>query len=443
MRPALPTLLLLLPGILAAQEAPRSGSVRSLLPGQPDAEDSSPIPAISLLPEGSILEKVMFPRYDRDRKLTGVLRCDRMTIVSADTISGDGVSMEAFNPDRSPKGRLDLRTALYDQKKNLLKADEAVTITSERVVAEGTGLIYALDRHKGFLKGPATTTISNPPSTAMTPSRPKFRVTALLGAAILPLAAQTPALTPKAPGPLPEDAASKAPEAAEAAKNARNDLRSILQASEEANKATAQFLEEADLLAANDAAPAGEVTLPAPPEIKTGEDLTIINCLGGIYLDPDLTPLSAVLVYLKGVTVKNPQINLKGANELKVFFDRKPEDPNKPKKAPAADTAKKDEKANFGGVNLGDPRKIVATGAVVIDIPSRGGKEPIQASASYFSYDLVTGDIVLRGGKAWIIQGAARMRALDPNAGIYIKKDMTFTTDNSPFEQMIPTPQKK
>jgi hypothetical protein len=385
----------------------------------------------------------MFPRYDRNRKITSVLRCERMILVSSEIISGKDVLIEAFNPDRSMKGRLNLKKALYDQKKSLLHADEKVVITSERVVAEGTGLIYALDRHKGFLKGPASTTISNPPSTAMNSSRPKFRATALLGAAILPLAAQTPPMTPKAPGPLPEDAAPKAAEAAEATKNARNDLRSILQASEDANKATAQFLEEAELLAANDAAPAEPVPLPNPPEIKADGDATIINCQGGIYLDPDLTPTSAVLVYLKGVTVKNPQINLKGANELKVFFDRKPEDPNKPKKTPAADADKKDEKANLGGVNLGDPRKIVATGAVVIDIPGRPGKEPIQASASYFSYDLITGDIVLRGGRAWIIQGAARMRALDPNAGIYIKKDMTFTTDNSPFEQMIPTPQKK
>jgi hypothetical protein len=443
LRSVLPTLLLLVPGLLAAAEAPRSGSVRTLLPGKTDVEDPSPIPAVSLLPDGSILEKVMFPRYDRNRKITSVLRCERMILVSSEIISGKDVLIEAFNPDRSMKGRLNLKKALYDQKKSLLHADEKVVITSERVVAEGTGLIYALDRHKGFLKGPASTTISNPPSTAMNSSRPKFRATALLGAAILPLAAQTPPMTPKAPGPLPEDAAPKAAEAAEATKNARNDLRSILQASEDANKATAQFLEEAELLAANDAAPAEPVPLPNPPEIKADGDATIINCQGGIYLDPDLTPTSAVLVYLKGVTVKNPQINLKGANELKVFFDRKPEDPNKPKKTPAADADKKDEKANLGGVNLGDPRKIVATGAVVIDIPGRPGKEPIQASASYFSYDLITGDIVLRGGRAWIIQGAARMRALDPNAGIYIKKDMTFTTDNSPFEQMIPTPQKK
>lgn len=381
----------------------------------------------------------MFPRYDRNRKITSVLRCERMILVSSEIISGKDVLIEAFNPDRSVKGRLNLMNALYDQKKSLLHADEKVVITSERVVAEGTGLIYALDRHKGFLKGPASTTISNPPSTAMNSSRPKFRATALLGAAILPLAAQTP----KAPGPLPEDAAPMAADAAEATKNARNDLRSILQASEEANKATAQFLEEADLLAANDAAPAEKVELPSPPEIKSGEEATVINCQGGIYLDPDLTPTSAVLVYLKGVTVKNPQINLKGANELKVFFDRKPEDPNKPKKTPTADADKKDEKANFGGVNLGDPRKIVATGAVAIEIPGRNGKESIMASASYFSYDLVTGDIVLRGGYAWIIQGTSMMQAKDPNAGIYIKKDMTFTTDNSPFEQKFVVPQKK
>lgn len=394
----------------------------------------------------------MLPRYDGNRKLTNVLRCDEMTLISSDLITGKKVSIEAFNPDRSVKARLDFAKAVYDQKKGLLKADEAVTITSERVVAKGTGLIYALDRHKGFLKGPATTTISNPPSTAMNAPRPVFRATALLGAAMLPLAAQTPALAPKAPGALPEDGAPKVAEFAEAAKKSRNELRSILQASEDANKATAKFLEEADLLAANDAAAEQETVVPPKPlEFKADPEATLISCQGGIYLDPDLTPTSAVLVYLKGVTVKNPQINLKGANELKVFFERKPDDQTKgkAKPAPKADAAPdlkneaKKKSENLGGVNLGDPRKIVATGAVAIELPARDGKEAILASASYFSYDLVTGDITLRGGYAWVIQGSTQMRAKDPNAGIYIKKDLTFTTDNAPFEQQFRIPQKK
>lgn len=393
-----------------------------------------------MLPEGSILEKVLLPRYDKNKKLLSLLKCEEMTLVSSDVVSGKTVLLESYNPDKSTKGRLALAKAVYNQAKSLLRADEAVVITSERVIAEGTGLVFSVDRHKGFLSGPATTTISNPPSTAMNSTSPVLRATALLGASLLPLAAQAPAL----PAPeLPADAASLATEAADATRKARNDLRSILQASEDANKATAKFLEEADLLAANDSAPTPEPQLQVP-DFKPDPEATVINCQGGIYLDPDLTETTAVLVYLKGVVVKNPQIDLKGANELKVFFERKAKAPQKAANDSTAElkeSAKQDAK-NFGGVDLGDPRKIVATGAVAIELKPKNGGEPTLASGRYFSYDLLTGDIVIRGGNAWIIQDGKQLRAKDPDAGIYIKKDLTFSTDNAPFEQIIRLPKQ-
>ena len=57
-----------------------------------------------------------------------------------------------------------------------------------------------------------------------------------------------------------------------------------------------------------------------PLEVKTGPNDTVINCTGGAYFDAD----AGVLVYLKNVTVKDPRYDMTGANELKIFFEKKP-----------------------------------------------------------------------------------------------------------------------
>ena len=68
MRAALPTLLLLSP-VLFAADGPVANSPRKLS-------------AVSLLPDGSQLHGVMFPRYDEQRRLVGVLKAKAMTLVN-------------------------------------------------------------------------------------------------------------------------------------------------------------------------------------------------------------------------------------------------------------------------------------------------------------------------------------------------------------------------
>ena len=122
------------------------------------------IPAVSLLPDGSELKGVMLPRYDENQHLVGVLKAKAMTLVSAGQIAGISISIEFFNPDQSPRGRIDLKKATFYQEKGFLAAKEPVTIQSERMSASGSGLYYSLEQGKGFMSGPATTTIQLPPS---------------------------------------------------------------------------------------------------------------------------------------------------------------------------------------------------------------------------------------------------------------------------------------
>ena len=77
--------------------------------------------AVSLLPSGSEFQGVMLPRYDENRRLTGVLKAKTMTLVTEEVIAGETVSIEFFNPDRSPRGRIDLVKAVLNQGKGLLR----------------------------------------------------------------------------------------------------------------------------------------------------------------------------------------------------------------------------------------------------------------------------------------------------------------------------------
>lgn len=116
-----------------------------------------------MLPDGSELKGVMLPRYDKDHKLVGVLKSRTMRLVNAGQIDGRTVSIELFNPDQSPKGRIDLISATLFQEKGIVTAKEPVEIKSEQMTASGSGLYYSFKEGKGFLLGPTTTVLKPKP----------------------------------------------------------------------------------------------------------------------------------------------------------------------------------------------------------------------------------------------------------------------------------------
>ena len=150
--------------------------------------------AISLLPNGSELKGVMLPRYDSEHRLTGVLKSSKMTLLTDELIAGEDVTIEFFNPDRSPRGRVDLLKAVFNQSKGLLEARESVTIRTDRILAQGTGLIYAFGQGEGFLSGPASTRILQAPTeTTMNSSTTPLRTAAASMLASTALVAAPPA----------------------------------------------------------------------------------------------------------------------------------------------------------------------------------------------------------------------------------------------------------
>jgi lipopolysaccharide export system protein LptA len=175
---------------------------------------------------------------------------------------------------------------------------------------------------------------------------------------------------------------------------------------------------------------------------------TVIHCEGGMYFDPD----EGVLVYLKNVTVKDPRFNLSGANELKVFFGKKPPKEESKNAATTDGTGEKPAKEDpaksvFGGgvgANFGDVERIVATGAVLLDQkPAKEGDEPIQASGAIFSYNIKADQVIISGGYPWVVKGKQRLRAKEPNLNLRISpKAGSFVTEGD-WETIFNLEQKK
>lgn len=401
---------------LVAPATPVAGQTADA-PKKPQPE-KKPIPAISLLPDGSRLKGVMLPRYDENHVLEGILSADTITLVNPGEAAGEAVLVELFNPDRTSRGRAEFAKATFFQDDGLLKSDQPVSIRTDRMSATGSGIHYAMDSGKGFMLGPATTTIlQKTTETTMTFPDTPLRATVALGVSLFSqalLAAPQPPVSPAEKAAIQKDGETRAPAAAAAAQAAKTSLATDLADGEKASQTAAGFIAAAGIANPADA--------PVPPpdkplDLANGPADTVIHCEGGFYFDPE----EGVLVYLKNVTVKDPRFNLSGANELKIFFSKKEPAPpaekpdKKPNDTPPRD---RDEKPSpFGGAtaNFQDVEKIVATGAVRIERKGAPGEDELQASGAIFIYNVKADEITLSGGYPWFIHGKNRARATQPN----------------------------
>ena len=394
---------------------------------------------MALLPDGSVLHGVHLPRYDKDRNLVGDLKAKIMTLINAQEIQGEDVLIKFYKPDRSLRGTVELKKAIFNQSTSRLRANEPVEITTDNLVAKGSGLIYSFQNGQGFLIGPSTTWLSYPePTTSM---RPTTHQTAALVALCL-----APSLTIASPPANVSDAElSEIKSSAQTVKpklDAQADatdatLTADLIAGQKASDSAHSFVQSAELNKIS-TEPAAQ---GAPLEVVPGPNDTVIKCEGGMYFDAE----AGVLVYLKNVTVTDPRFTLTGADELKVFFAKKEpkkpatpdnKDPENKEPAPAdpnkTDPEKKQTPKKPTAIgptaNFGDVQKLIATGTVRLVQKSVGGKDAVEASGGLLTYDVPKGEIIISQRYPWVKQGNFYARAKQPNLTLRLLNSGSFST---------------
>ncbi len=419
-----------------------------------DKTQLAPAGMQALLPPGSELKDVMFPSYDDQHRLTAVLKAKSVILDSAELMTGTAVTIETFNAENgSRSGRIDLAHARLDQAKGVVSTTDPVEIRSTQLIAKGRGLTYSLAQRRGYLIGPATTRLLQPPAETKPQAPPKTSMkspasslfqTAAIGAAF---ASQPLVAVPPPPITLADKAALNAaaqaafPAAQAAAADARDTLGKAKAEAVTAGQAADTFIAENDL-----PTPAGAAIPPSdkPLDVKPSLNDTVINCDGGFYFDPD----EGVLVYLKNVTVKDPRFDLSGANELKIFMEKKPA------KAEGKTEAKsdskndpKEESAGLGGGlggKFGKPSRFVATGDVLLkQKATEDGKEAINASARIVEYKIKSKQMTLQGGFPWFTQGASFARAKQPNLMLRIDTQTNQAVTEGQWEMGLKLPDKK
>jgi lipopolysaccharide export system protein LptA len=380
---------------------------------------------MSLLPDGSVLHEVLLPRYDKDRVLIGDLKAEIMTRINPQKIQGENVLIKFYKPDRSLRGKIKLRKVVFNPRTDQLRADEPVEITTDSLVAKGSGLIYALQKGQGFLIGPSTTWISyTEPTTSMRPTPTKTAsLLALCLAPSLTIAAPPAHVSEAELAEIKTSAVSVKPQLNAKGDEVKAKLQADLTAAKKASDAAHGFVKSAELkVIPSEPTP----TEGSPLEIAPGPNDTVIKCDGGMYFDAE----EGVLVYLKNVSVSDPRFTLKGADELKVFFDKK--DPKKTapteKKEDDKNKAVKKPEASGPAANFGDVKKLIATGTVHFVQKSVGGKEPVEASGGILTYDVPKEEIIISQRYPWVKQGNFYARAKQPNLTLRLLNNGSFST---------------
>ena len=415
-------------------------------------------PSLDILPEGSILTDVTFPRYNKDFIPISLLTADTLTVLEKSVIKATNVYVEYYNNDGSTQFKTNMSEAFYNQKKSTLRSQKKTTISGNGFSAKGTQLTLHQQSKRAFLKGPAITIFTSQQEQASTKtemnknSPPLIQKTqkTLTGALIT---GSTAILMAEPPNRLTESQLTELDRLAEpitqkVQEEQNKSLATIQNTKKEqadVNQEVKSFLtdiNQKDLYTESPApeqklepvitdTPDSSETEKTTPEVaKTKPQESIhISCENGLYSDYK----EGVFVYLKNVRLTTPEYNLKCSDQLKIFID--PAQLSTDKK----DSTKKGEEKSSYKDSI---KTIVASGNVVITGKDEKGNKYI-AKAATATYDVKSETTILRGGYPSIQQSANNfLKAQDANAYIKIPKSGSIITSSNKWETRFDVPKQ-
>jgi len=411
-------------------------------------------PTLDILPEGSILQRVRLPRYDKDFNPNSLLTADILRVLTRQRIDGENVTIELYDKKGAVEAHAEMSHAIFNQKNSTLHAHEAITLKGNRYQASGKGLIFHWHTNRGFLIGPASTQfVTNTPDTSsamkLRSKHPSITLAGALLTLTTSLIAEPPAnLTPTQLSELDQLTQPSGSVIEKAHKTTEQDLAEEDQMNRAADATMKPFLQNigqgALLITATTTANTAEANTtpqeaalpkqpiitqkkPKNPKAVETPKLLRVECDGGIYFDTD----TGILAYLKNIRLTEPRFKMSCSDELKVFLDKKSDKKpdsktGKTEKAPPVKTDKKKPKKTNGDElanSFGDLNRIVAIGKVRVVRKDEKGQTYI-ATAETASYDAKTGDMILRGNKPRIQVGPHQFIQSE-SPGKYIKIEKT------------------
>lgn len=353
--------------LVSAQEQSNQEQVKQLLP------------ALKVLPAGSVLKGVSIPRYFEDYTPSSHLKAERLEVVSQEEIHGTNVQIKLFSRQAQVKAAADFNRIIFNQQTQIISCNEPLLLEGEQFSLVAQGIAFDWKNKAGFLLGKNKTIVYTNKIEAMhsmskRPSKkhPSSTHNKMLKKAstIVPAIIATTTLS-SGDTTEPQTSSPKVAPIAQVEEFLIQTQAEVNQA-EQAKKETAKKINLEEKQA--------ELKDEELKEIKPekGKEQIIIDSDGPLYFDAN----KGIISYTKNVTITHPQYTFNSKGGVQIQLTEKKDS--------------KDKKDNNPGKKFGDISKIIAKNNVVLKGKDNKGNLII-AVTNFFTYNHKTGDIILYG----------------------------------------------
>jgi len=402
----------------------------SLLAQEPDEaevvkKEGSVLPALKVLPAGSVLSGVRIPRYNKDYTPASLLMAEKLKIISKRQIQGTSVDLKLYEADGSVKASTHLNKINYDQATELITSEETFVFSASQFKTTSQGLILDWKNSRGFFLGKNHTIVYLKESVSMKDK--KNTGNNLPTKALSALAAATMATTPNALSATTAEELAEIDRLSQPStakiellnKEVAIQIQNAEKTSEEINKNKAALektiKDSENNLLDKEPKKAGDAPFEIPAELKPekGKDHFSIKSKGNTFFDAK----KGMMVFSKNVKVTHPEYHFSCDGEVKLILAEK----KQKKKLTEKELAELKPNERFG-----DIRQIIATDNVAIIGKDKDGN-PVAARAGSLVYDHKSGVILLRGLNSRITLPDKQLKIVEKNGHIKIDRNWNIS----------------
>ena len=402
-----------------------SSLIASEINEQADALINKPntnLPALELLPTGSILRNLNIPRYNPDYTPASLLTADKITVKNDNEVSGENVSICLYSQVGKKQSQTTLKTVIFNHSTGLITSRENLTFSGDIFTATSQGIALDWQNHCGFLLGKNQTIIYLKKATPMNNSThnltPKPKKLSTVAASVI--AVSTPGFL----------SAQDLEEVDQQSQSSTEQFITQLDKTKEALEAKAKA--EAEIAAITKElneklgdTPKIEEAQPIPAELKPVKGKDFINVKSDRLM---FDAKKGVFVYSGGIHITHPKYNFTCDGELKVILNQ------------AADVKKlnADENAKLkANDRFDDVRQVIATKNVIVKSKDNKGR-PVSAVTQNLSFNKATGIIILKGKGSRITTADGQLKVISQNGYIQLDEDMNASGQGTSSAFSVP-----
>ncbi|MFT5632788.1 MAG: lipopolysaccharide export system protein LptA [Rubritalea sp.] len=386
------------------------------------------MPALELLPSGSILKKISIPRYNKDYTPSSLLTADQLEVISEEEIQGTHVGISFYDAKGNIKRCSVLNSVNYNQATGLLTSKENLTFSGGTFTASSQGLTLDWENQRGFLLGKNQTLIYIKQSILMKNSNPQplkasSKAKSLATTAAVAVIASSPSFL-SAQDLAQIDQVSKP--STELLIQQLDQTKASLAATVVAEAKIATIRKE--LTEKLGAVPPIDITQPVPLELLPTKGKQFIRITSDQLL---FDAKKGIFVYYGNVRITHPKYTFSCDGELKIILSE----------AATSKKLKPEERAKLKPNDLfDDVSQVIATKNVIVQGKDNKGR-PVNAVTQNLTFTKTTGDIILKGKGSRITTADGQLKVVTNNG--YLKLDQNFNASGQGTNTVLSVPEKK